>query len=258
MTTTRTDIADVSRIRRGSEADRLAQEVYDRLLAVLERLSPEDWSRPTDCTGWTVRDMVAHMVGAARAHASPIEFMRQGWQGQRRKAAFDGNDLDAMNAYQIEQQAHLSTDELVAALRELAPRAVRGRRRMPAPLRQVRLPLAASGSLAPGTPRSIRLGELLDVTLTRDVWLHRIDIVRAVGDEPDVDTDADRRIVADIVADWAAHHGRPVQLELTGPAGATYVQGTGGPTLTLDAVEFCRILSGRADGEGLLTTRVLF
>ncbi|MBW3605305.1 MAG: maleylpyruvate isomerase family mycothiol-dependent enzyme [Actinobacteria bacterium] len=258
MTTTRTDIAEVSRIRRGPEADRLAQQVYDRLIAVVQRLSPQDWARPTDCTGWTVRDMVAHMVGAARAHASPIEFMRQGLQGQRRKAAFDGNDLDAMNAYQIEQQAHLSNDELVAALRELAPRAVRGRRRTPAPLRRLRLPLAASGSLAPGTPTSIQLGELLDVVLTRDVWLHRIDIARAIGEQPDVDTDADRRIVADIVAEWAARHSQPVQLQLTGPAGATYVQGTGGPTLTLDAVEFCRILSGRADGDGLLTTRVLF
>lgn len=32
----------------------------------------------------------------------------------------------------------------------------------------------------------------------------------------------------------------------------------GGPDLTLDALEFCRILSGRGKGEGLLTQGVLF
>jgi hypothetical protein len=36
------------------------------------------------------------------------------------------------------------------------------------------------------------------------------------------------------------------------------VRGVGGENHSLDAVEFCRILSGREEGAGLLTTRVLF
>jgi hypothetical protein len=98
----------------------------------------------------------------------------------------------------------------------------------------------------------------MDVILTRDVWLHRIDICRAAGRRPDLDEDVDGRIVADVVADWATHHGLPVDLELTGPAGGHFVQGDDGEHLTLDAVEFCRILSGRAEGEGLLRTKVVF
>jgi hypothetical protein len=47
-------------------------------------------------------------------------------------------------------------------------------------------------------------------------------------------------------------------LLLTGPAGGSYVKGTGGTDLELDAVEFCRILSGRAPGAGLLTQFVPF
>jgi hypothetical protein len=35
------------------------------------------------------------------------------------------------------------------------------------------------------------------------------------------------------------------------------VQGAGGPVLERAAVEFCRILWGRADGDGLLATKVL-
>lgn len=258
MTTTHVDIATVPRIRRGPEADQLATEAYDRLIALLEGLPDDAWNRDTDCAAWTVRDMVAHLVGAARGHASPLEFLRQAAHGQREKDAFDGNDMDAMNAYQVRSNIHLAPTELIAELRRLAPRAVRGRRRMPGLLRGRRIPMAPSGSVAEGTPAFVGLGELMDVVLTRDVWLHRIDICRASGREPHLDRAVDGRIVSDVVADWAARHGRPVDLELTGPAGGRFVQGDGGEHLVLDAVEFCRVLSGRAEGEGLLRTKVVF
>ena len=52
--------------------------------------------------------------------------------------------------------------------------------------------------------------------------------------------------------------GEPFTLVLTGPAGGTYSGGTGGEELTCDAVEFCRILSGRGTGTGLLAQPVPF
>jgi len=45
---------------------------------------------------------------------------------------------------------------------------------------------------------------------------------------------------------------------LTGPAGGSWTFGSGGPEIELDAVEFCRILSGRGEAEGLLKTAVPF
>jgi len=60
------------------------------------------------------------------------------------------------------------------------------------------------------------------------------------------------------VAEWAQRHAQPCRLHLTGLAGGTWVFGSGAPALELDAVEFCRILSGRARGAGLLTTEVPF
>jgi hypothetical protein len=37
-----------------------------------------------------------------------------------------------------------------------------------------------------------------------------------------------------------------------------YHSGAGGAVLEMDAVEFCRILSGRSPEDGLLKTKVLF
>ena len=42
----------------------------------LQRLSEEQWTA-TDCTGWTVRDVVVHLVASAQSQASPVEFARQ-------------------------------------------------------------------------------------------------------------------------------------------------------------------------------------
>jgi hypothetical protein len=68
----------------------------------------------------------------------------------------------------------------------------------------------------------------------------------------------DRHIVADVVAEWAERHGRPYRLILDGPAGGTFQYGNAGEAHELDAVEFCRIVSGRAPGTGLLSTGVAF
>jgi hypothetical protein len=107
-------------------------------------------------------------------------------------------------------------------------------------------------------PERDTLGHLVDVIITRDVWTHRVDIARATGRDLVLDPDVDGPIVADVVAEWAGRHGQPFELTLGGPAGGTFVQGDGGQRLELDAVEFCRVLSGRAEGEGLLGVRVLF
>jgi hypothetical protein len=60
------------------------------------------------------------------------------------------------------------------------------------------------------------------------------------------------------VQEWARRHGGAYSLELTGAAGGQWKVGEDGPTLRLDAVEFCRTLGGRAAGEGLLATIVPF
>jgi hypothetical protein len=63
--------------------------------------------------------------------------------------------------------------------------------------------------------------------------------------------------VADVVAEWAGRHGSPYDVVLTGPAGGHWSRGQAEP-MQLDAFEFCRMLSGRAVGSGLLAERVPF
>ncbi len=103
-----------------------------------------------------------------------------------------------------------------------------------------------------------RIGYLLDVILTRDVWMHRVDVCRATGRELQLTPEHDGVLVADVVAEWAQRHGRPYRLRLTGPAGGEWSAGTDGEELELDAVEFCRLLSGRGSGSGLLSSQVPF
>lgn len=113
-----------------------------------------------------------------------------------------------------------------------------------------------------GVPETWKMSYLLDTVLTRDVWMHRVDIARATGRELVLTPDHDGRLVADVVKEWARRHAKPFDLRLEGPAGGTFTSaGGGGETITIDAVDFCRILSGRGDGapgDSLLSHEVPF
>jgi uncharacterized protein (TIGR03083 family) len=226
-----------------------AEEEYCRLGDLLADLDDEDWTRPTDCSAWDVREMVAHLAGAAESTARVREMTRQAWLGRRLRAG--GPLVDGINAVQVRDRTAATAQDLRRELADAAIRGVRARRRLPAPVRAVPLPF--------GPPLGTRpLGYLTDRIYTRDAWMHRIDIARATGRKPVLTADHDGRIVADVVAEWAGEHGQPYRLTLTGPAGGTWSAGTGGEELVLDAVEFCRITSGRAPGDGLLASQVPF
>jgi hypothetical protein len=109
-----------------------------------------------------------------------------------------------------------------------------------------------------GTTETWRAGYLFDIILTRDTWMHRVDIARATGRQLVLSPGHDGRLIADVVAEWAGRHGQPFTLHLEGAAGGTYTHGGGGEQIAIDAVEFCRTLSGRAAGTGLLNQQVPF
>lgn len=141
-----------------------------------------------------------------------------------------------------------------------APRGVTGRRRVPGFVRRRRAPGA---EVVNGVPETWSIGFLTDVILTRDTWMHRLDLAHATGRDPALTPDHDGVIVADVVAEWARRHGQSFRLELTGPAGGNWSPGNGGEEIALDAADFCRVVSGRqvstvATSGGLLATRVPF
>jgi hypothetical protein len=109
-----------------------------------------------------------------------------------------------------------------------------------------------------GEDETWALGYLIDVILTRDPWMHRVDISRATGAELVLTAEHDGVLIDDVVREWQGRHGQPCTVHLTGPAGGEWTFGSGGPELTYDAIEFCRTISGRGTPEGLLTTEVPF
>jgi len=225
-----------------------ATEEYRRLDALLGGLSDEEWRRPTDCPEWDVRQMVAHLVGAAKAGASIRELVHQSRRGRQLRPGEPG--VEGMNAVQVQERADATPDQLSRDLATVGARAVRRRSGLPAPLRALRVPFGPPLGTKP-------LGYLMDCIYTRDAWMHRVDISRATGRKLQLTLDHDGRIVADVVAEWARTHGQPYRLTLTGPAGGSWSSGDG-EALTLDAIEFCRILSGRVPGTGLLGHPVPF
>ncbi|MFE3189987.1 maleylpyruvate isomerase family mycothiol-dependent enzyme [Nocardia sp. NPDC059240] len=237
------------------EALRLGADEYLRVVDLLNRFGPEDWDKPTDCTEWSVHQLVAHVVGAAAMAASMRESLRQNRIASKRPGG-EATTVDALGALQVREFGRRTPEELVAMLAELGPRVARGRRRAPGLLRRRSMP---ETEVINGIPERWSFGYLLDIILTRDPWMHRIDLCRATGHPLRLTAVHDGRIVEDVVREWAQRHGKPYRLTLTGPAGGTWTSPDGdGEPFELDAIEFCRALSGRGPAGPPLGTEVPF
>jgi uncharacterized protein (TIGR03083 family) len=253
MTMTRpltTDVATIPKLGH-REAMQLATTEFARTLELLHQLRPDDWQRQTICDQWDVRAMVAHMLGMAEAQASFRQFLHDFRVANRRTS---GAMVDAMTATQVRDRAHLSPAVLVERFVAAVPRAVRARRRVPAPVRSA----VRMRQDPPFDAERWPYGYLVDTVFTRDPWIHRIDISRAIDRDMVLTPEHDGRLIADVVAEWARRHGAPFSLALTGPAGGQWQAGQAGEHIEIDALDFCWTLTGRLAGTGLLSTPVPF
>lgn len=234
-------------------AKRLAATEYDRFLQQLRELAPGDWGRPTACPAWDVHAMACHVLGMAELAASPVEQARQVRAARRGPGLL----LDALTALQVAKHRHRPPAEIITRFAAVAPRAARNRGRTPWLIRQLRMRDQPADSAGRQT-EDWTVGYLTEVILTRDTWMHRSDIAAATGRRLVLTAGHDGALVADVAAEWAQRHGQPCTLTLTGPSGGRWAWGGGGPSPELDAVEFCRIVSGRGSGDSLLTVQVPF
>jgi uncharacterized protein (TIGR03083 family) len=253
MTLTRPNLPDVATIPKlgHGEAMILAESEFARTVELLRGLGPDDWRRQTVCELWDVRAMVAHMLGMAEAQASFRQFLHDFRAANKRTG---GAMIDAMTATQVRERADLSPAQLIERFVAVAPRAVRARRRVPPPVRSA----VRMKQDPPFDTERWQYGYLVDTIFTRDPWIHRLDISRAVDREMALTPGHDGRLIADVVADWAGRHGAPFSLVLTGPAGGRWQAGNGGEHIEIDALDFCWTLAGRIPGTGLLSTPVPF
>lgn len=214
----------------------IAREQNEALLSDLRALGRTDWEKPTDCTGWSVRDVVAHLLGWAEALTDVREATRQTVKAARRRKSF-ASLVDAQNEVQVEARRWLSTDELLHRLEKALPRFLKVRNGAGKALRRVPYLTGPTGWTD--------LGFIADHIFTRDVFMHRIDIARAVGRELGDDS-ADRRVIEDCLREWALVSRADATLELSGAAEGTYVAGDGSATLIKgDAFDLCRWFAGR-------------
>lgn len=245
------DVTTITRIGHDEAMD-LAAEENRRFLLLLERLTPGDWYKPTDCTRWTVRDLAVHVIASAEAQASPVEFLRQAWKGRRLTREINGKHwVDGLNEAQLRDRGKLMPQGIPSRWKQVSAAALNARRKMPAAVRA--LPLLPLGEMAGVDFGWQPLGYLFDVGFTRDTWMHRIDIARATGQPLNESHNHDGRIVEDLIAEWATRHQDAFALFLTGPAGGRFTRPAGGgDSLRIDAIDCCRILSGRGQARGVL------
>ena len=236
-------------------AMQLAATEYGRVLDLLRSLDSDDWTKPTCCGAWDVRAAAAHLLGMVEMAASVREQSRQTKAAAARREQHGGLFIDALTGLQVDERADWTPQRIIDQFATRAPKAAKARKRAPGFIRRKTMPVPQDIN---GGQEAWTVGYLIDVILTRDPWMHRVDITDATGADLVLTADHDGVIVADLVAEWAARHGQPFELHLTGPAGGDWTRGTNGTKLSLDAVEFCRAISGRASADGLLTTQVPF
>lgn len=245
--------AAIPRLRH-AEAAQLGTKERERFLALLAELNGDDWEQPTACTLWDVKDIVAHQAGWQNVFSSFGGMRALLSKGPLQPYLERGmSQLDAINQLQVDRRADRSTAELIDEIRAYGPRSIAFRKRLPAPLRMIPLPDGDSGGF-------ILLGYLTDTILTRDMWMHRLDICRATGRAFVQTADHDGRLVALVVRDLgrklkAVLGGRTIVYHVTGASGGMWRFGpdaTPAATLTMDTLDFNLLASERMDADTFL------
>lgn len=224
-----TDIKHAEKIApiRKQEAARVAAVELERTLDVLDQLHGDDWTQPTDCTEWNVQDIAAHLAGACAGWATWKHFRRQLIANPHMRAA--EVPVDAINQRQLEDRAGQTPPQHIEELRVMGPKAIRNRKRLPGPMRMIRID-------AKPMPGKMSMAYLVDVIYPRDQWMHRMDICRATGKKLVVTPDHDGRLLDLVMLDIAKSLGGRLSLtvNVTGALNASYRFGEGEPQTELD------------------------
>jgi uncharacterized protein (TIGR03083 family) len=242
MPTNRGELIDAASIPyiTPDEAHRLLEDEVNRLLALLETLASEDWKKPTACTLWNVRDIVAHQAGGYASGTGYRELFRQ----YLRVPKHGQLPEDAINEFQQAVRASKSPAELIAELRATGPAAIRNWAYGFRLFKPVAIPDPRAGWLS--------MRHLMLVVHSRDTWMHRLDICRATDRPFEQTREHDGRINELVVRDlarWLAPKlgQRAISLNLVGTIGGSWKIGNAAPSaaIRMDTLDFNIYASGR-------------
>jgi uncharacterized protein (TIGR03083 family) len=222
------------------EAYVLLRAELERFLVLVKSLGPDDWGKPTACTAWTIRDMLAHQAGGYASGTSYKELIHQ----YSRLPKPGQLPEDAVNEIQLSDRNGKSPAELIAELQSAGPIAAQNWAYQFRLVKLVTIPHATAGRL--------NMRHLMWVIHSRDTWMHRLDICRATGRKFEQNAEHDGRIAALVMLDVAKAltkklGGRALVFDLTGLAGGRWQIGPGEPaaTILMDVLDFNIFASGR-------------
>jgi len=212
---------------------------------VLGSLGPDDWSRPSVCALWDVKDIVGHLCGHAEEDLRPWLFPLRDRRAARHHPEM--SYIDGHMQVQVEEHRGMTPAQLHERFLRLWPRANRRLRHIPGFIRRLRVPTGLP------RPSKISVAYLHDVIHPRDLWMHRDDVCQATG-TPFAPGGHDPAVVEQVLRDlddqWS---GPTVVLELTGAARGAWQLGAGQPVATLrtDAMAYMRTVAGRHENPAL-------
>lgn len=188
----------------------------DAILGIAHSLSEYEWELPSDCAGWTVRDVVAHMAGSLHGVLDP-SYMPQG-------GSLD--DPEAMMELGVAERRDWTTEQIIEEYALATGQA---------------LDVFASFQEPPMADTMIPMGKLgthpmsiVPATFLFDHYCHlRVDLLAPIGPidrpEPPRDEARLRPTVAWMLAglpamceDELRFVDRPLVLHLDGPGGGTW------------------------------------
>jgi uncharacterized protein (TIGR03083 family) len=138
--------------------------VWASLLPLGEGLSSEDWARPTECPGWTVKDHYAHMIGTESAllgEPSPAPMT----------APHTKNPIGELNEGWVDAWRRRPGPEVLEGFRAVTDRRLAALRAMTSSDWEA----PAGTPVGPGTYASF-----MEIRVF-DCWVHEQDVRRAVG-----------------------------------------------------------------------------
>ena len=226
------------------EAHILLCTELERIVALAKMLEGDDWSKPTACTAWNVRDMLAHQAGSYASGTGYKEMVHQYMSLPKRGQLPE----DAINETQLFDRKGKSPAELIAELESVGPVAAQKWAYQFKLMKLVTIPHRTAGSLS--------VGHLMMVVHSRDTWMHRLDICRATERDFEQTAEHDGRIAALVMLDVAKCYLKKMDkhsivFDLAGTAGGRWQIGKDEPsaTINMDVLDFNIYASGRSTYE---------
>ena len=221
------------------------EQTWTGLIETVTGLTDEQWHRPTDLPGWTVKDNVSHVVG--------VELLLLGEPYPDHPVPdlpHIRNDAGRWVEGPVDLRRPLPGEAVLAELRDVVERRLKFLRALDDSAMEQDFP----GLL--GLPMKLR--HLIGLR-TFDSWAHEQDVRRALGKPGGLDTVAAgvarRRMLLAFPA-LPVEAGRSVVFELSAPAsvatvtfGASYAEGDSGQAdarIATDLATFARLGCGRA------------